>query len=168
MLPGLKSLHPIARRLATYPGRFIPYSVQKPVLSITLNEAFREPFRHGELEFLEGRKVRIRVDDLHINWLLSIRADRFCPLDRKQDADVCISGNGMSFALLATRQADPDTLFFQRKIRIEGDTELGLAVKNTMDSMDWVDLPLPLRKLLEVLALVFEKLELPVPVEHPG
>lgn len=27
----------------------------------------------------------------------------------------------------------------------EGNTQLGLGVKNTMDSMDWDDLPLPLR-----------------------
>ena len=73
--------------------------------------------------------------------------------------DVCISGESLDFILLATRQADPDTLFFQRRIRIEGDTELGLGVKNTMDSMDWDDLPLPLRRLLQAISLVIEKLQ---------
>jgi predicted lipid carrier protein YhbT len=62
------------------------------------------------------------------------------------------------FVLLATRQADPDTLFFQRRIRIEGDTELGLGVKNTMDSMDWDDLPPPLRLFLQGLGRVIERL----------
>jgi predicted lipid carrier protein YhbT len=160
MRPALDLIHPIARRVASLPGRYIPYSAQKPVITFTLNEAFREPFRHGELDFLAGRKVRIRVNDLYIDWLLSVETDRFRPLDRKQDADVCISGDAVDFALLATRQADPDTLFFQRRIRIEGDTDLGLAVKNTMDSMDWDDLPIPIRKFLEVLALVLEKLVL--------
>ena len=163
MLSALKSLRPVVRRLASYPGRLVPYSAQIPVLSFTLNEAFREPFRHGELGFLEGQKVRIKVHDLGIDWLLSVEADRFRPLDRELEADVCIGGNGVDFALLATRQADPDTLFFQRRIRIEGDTELGLAVKNTMDSMDWDDLPLPLRKFLEILAMVLEKLVLTDP-----
>jgi predicted lipid carrier protein YhbT len=143
----------------------IPYSAQKPVLSLVLNEAFREPFRHDELEFLAGRKVRIRVHDLNIDWLLSVEGNRFVPLDRQGDADVCISGNGLDFAILATRQADPDTLFFQRKIRIEGDTDLGLAVKNTMDGMDWEDLPVPLRRFLEVLAMVLETLILSNEVE---
>jgi len=35
------------------------------------------------------------------------------------------------------REEDPDTLFFNRKLVIEGDTELGLIVKNLLDSIDW-------------------------------
>lgn len=38
---------------------------------------------------------------------------------------------------LLRRQEDPDTLFFQRRIDIGGDTELGLWVKNVLDSIDW-------------------------------
>ena len=75
MPPALEFVRPIVRRLAALPGRFIPYAAQKPVLSFTLNEAFREPIRHGELDFLEGRTVRIRVHDLHIDWLLSVAVD---------------------------------------------------------------------------------------------
>jgi predicted lipid carrier protein YhbT len=153
MLQFPRSLKPVARLLAGLPGRYIPYSAQKPVLWLALNDAFRVPLAHGELDFLDGRNIRIRVHDLSIDWLLSLRDGRFRPLDRALDADVCISGDGLDFALLATRQADPDTLFFQRRIRIEGDTDLGLAVKNTMDAMDWDDLPLPLRRMIEVLAM---------------
>ncbi len=137
----------------------VPYSAQKPVLSMVLNEAFREPIRHGELDFLEGAKVRIKITDLCIDWLISVGTDRFTPTDRKLEDDVCISGESLDFVLLATRQADPDTLFFQRRIHIEGDTELGLGVKNTMDSMDWDDLPMPLRKLLQGVGVIIEKLE---------
>jgi predicted lipid carrier protein YhbT len=32
----------------------------------------------------------------------------------------------------AHQEEDPDTLFFQRRLVIEGDTELGLQVKNLM------------------------------------
>jgi predicted lipid carrier protein YhbT len=42
---------------------------------------------------------------------------------------------------LVSRQEDPDTLFFLRRLMIEGDTELGLAVKNLLDSRDPDDLP---------------------------
>jgi predicted lipid carrier protein YhbT len=38
--------------------------------------------------------------------------------------------------LLARRQEDPDTLFFSRRLSMEGDTELGLLVKNTIDSIE--------------------------------
>ena len=47
--------------------------------------------------------------------------------------------------LIAARKEDPDTLFFQRRLRIEGDTELGLYVKNLMDAIDLDAMPKPLR-----------------------
>lgn len=151
---------PVARKLAGIPGRVVPYEIQKPLLSVVLNQAFRVPLQHGELDFLEGSSVRIRVTDLCIDWLISVGSDSFTPLERELKDDVCISGEAPDFILLATRKADPDTLFFQRRIRIEGDTEMGLGVKNTMDSMDWDDLPLPLRKLLQGIGVVIELLQL--------
>ena len=159
MLPIPEFVRPIAKKAIAIPGRLIPYSVQKQVLSLVLNQAFREPLQHGELDFLEGAKVRIKVTDLCIDWLISVGSSQFTPIGRELEDDVCISGESKDFILLATRQADPDTLFFQRRIRIEGDTELGLGVKNTMDSMDWEDLPMPLRKLLQSVSLVIEKLQ---------
>jgi predicted lipid carrier protein YhbT len=101
----------------------------------------------------------LRVSDLCVDWLICVGSDKFTPLERSLREDVSISGESWDFILLATRQADPDTLFFQRRIRIEGDTELGLGIKNTMDSMDWDDLPLPLRRLLQGLGLLIEKLQ---------
>ena len=166
MLPIPEFFRPIARKVISIPGRFIPYSAQKPVLSIALNEAFREPLQHGELDFLEDSKVRIKVTDLCLDWLILVGANRFIPIDRNLDEDVCISGESLDFALLAARQADPDSLFFQRRIRIEGDTELGLGVKNTMDSMDWDDLPMPLRKFLQAISKVIEKLHLTHSAPH--
>jgi predicted lipid carrier protein YhbT len=159
MLPLPDYVRPIARKLIAIPGRVIPYSAQKQVLGAVLNQVFREPLKHGELDFLNNARVRIKVTDLHIDWLINIGGDKFTPIDRELDDDVCISGASRDFILLATRQADPDTLFFQRKIRIEGDTELGLGVKNTMDSMDWEDLPMPFRKLLQSVSLIIEKLQ---------
>jgi len=158
MHPIVENLRPIAKKVVGIPARVIPYSAQKPLLSVVLNQAFREPLQHGELDFLEGAKVRIKVTDLNVDWLISVGSDKFTAIDRELEDDVCISGESPDFILLATRQADPDTLFFQRRIRVEGDTELGLGVKNTMDSMDWEDLPMPLRKLLQVVSKVIEKL----------
>jgi len=159
MLPIPEFVRPIARTAIGIPGRFIPYPLQKRVLSLVLNQAFREPLQHGELNFLENARVRIKVTDLCIDWLICVGRDRFTPLDRSLQDDVRISGESKDFILLATRRADPDTLFFQRRIRIEGDTEMGLGIKNTMDSMDWDDLPLPLRRLLQGISLVIEKLQ---------
>jgi predicted lipid carrier protein YhbT len=40
------------------------------------------------------------------------------------------------FLVLAGRQEDPDTLVFQRRLVMQGDTELGLQVKNLLDGLD--------------------------------
>jgi predicted lipid carrier protein YhbT len=37
---------------------------------------------------------------------------------------------------MARREEDPDTLFFSRRLIMEGDTELGLVVKNTLDALE--------------------------------
>lgn len=158
MIPLPDFVRPLALKAVGLPGRITPYPIQKQVLSVVLNQAFREPLHHGELDFLEGARVRIRVTDLCIDWLISVGRDKFTPIDRNLKDDVCISGEGPDYILLATRQVDPDTLFFQRRIRIEGDTELGLGIKNTMDSMDWDDLPPPLRLFLQGLGTVIERL----------
>mgnify|MGYP001818364151 FL=1 len=158
MLPVPEFVRPIAKTIVGIPGRVIPYPLQKRVLSLVLNQAFREPLQHGELDFLDGARVRINVTDLNIDWLISVGSESFTPIERELTEDVRISGESPDFILLATRHADPDTLFFQRRIRIEGDTELGLGVKNTMDSMDWDDLPVPLRRLLQGIALIIDKL----------
>jgi len=159
MNPLPEFIRPIVRKVAGIPGRAIPYAAQKPVLSMVLNQAFREPLQHGELEFLEGSRIRIKVTDLNVDWLIEVGSQRFSPVDRSLAEDVSICGDSLDFVLLATRQADPDTLFFQRRIRVEGDTELGLGIKNTMDAMDWDDLPLPLRRLLQLVGKLIERLQ---------
>ena len=146
-----------ARFAIGLPGQVVPYAAQRPVLQIALNQAFRVPLENGELDFLEGRRIRIRVVDARLDWLIEAEPDGFRVIDRELAEDVSISGNLPDFILLATRQADHDTLFFQRRIRIEGDTELGLGVKNTMDSMDWDDLPPPLRFVLQRIGLLIAR-----------
>ncbi|MEF1307042.1 SCP2 sterol-binding domain-containing protein, partial [Vibrio owensii] len=55
------------------------------------------------------------------------------------------------------RKEDPDTLFFQRRLSIEGDTELGLEVKNLMDSVDLEQLPKAMQVALNQLADFVQK-----------
>ena len=159
MRPIPEFVRPIAKQVIGIPGRLIPYGVQRQVLDVALNQAFRQPIDDGELAFLQSARVRIKVTDLNIDWLIDVREDRFLPIDRNLDGDVSISGESPDFLKLATRLVDPDTLFFQRRIRIEGDTELGLGIKNMMDSMDWDDLPAPLRILLKTLGAVIRRLQ---------
>ena len=50
--------------------------------------------------------------------------------------DLTISASARDFLALARREEDPDTLFFSRRLSMEGDTELGLMVKNTLDALE--------------------------------
>lgn len=169
MLPIPEAVREVARHAVVLPGRLVPYAIQASVLQAALNSAFRVPLEDGDLEFLEGRRIRIRITDAQVDWLVGLEADGFRTLERKRPEDVSISGTLPDFALLATRRADHDTLFFQRRIRIEGDTELGLGVKNTIDAMDWDDLPPPLAFLLQQLGRLIDHLPPPArstPTRH--
>jgi predicted lipid carrier protein YhbT len=46
-----------------------------------------------------------------------------------------IEATSTAYAALARGQEDPDRLFFDRRLVMEGDTELGLVLKNTLDAI---------------------------------
>ena len=122
-------------------GQHVPFVMQKWVIEQAMKRLFAEPLEDGEFDVLEGRWLRIEVTDLNMEWCLTRDAVGL-RLARNVPVDVCIRGNWKEFLLLASRQEDPDTLFFRRRLIIEGDTDLGLAIKNLVDSLD-VDLMPP-------------------------
>jgi predicted lipid carrier protein YhbT len=73
--------------------------------------------------------------------------------------DLSITGSLHAFLLLAARREDSDTLFFQRRLRMEGNTELGLEVKNFLDGLDVESLWLPgkLEALLQRVLPLYER-----------
>lgn len=118
----------------------LPFGLQRMTLEASLNRIFAEQLNDGAFAILEGRWLQLQVPDLRLGWYLTQRDGRLCIAERAR-ADVSIRGNWREFLLLASRQEDPDTLFFRRRLVIEGDTELGLAVKNLIDSLDPDQLP---------------------------
>jgi predicted lipid carrier protein YhbT len=60
----------------------------------------------------------------------------FRPVFDAAPADLTISARARDFLALLAREEDPDTLFFNRRLLMEGDTDLGLLVKNTLDGID--------------------------------
>ena len=121
-------------------GRHVPFALQRLVLEKVIARLFAEPLADGYFDLLEGRWLRLEVSDLGLAWCLT-RDRRGLRLARQAPVDVCIRGNWREFLLLASRQEDPDTLFFRRRLTIEGDTDLGLGIKNLLDSLDPEGLP---------------------------
>lgn len=123
-------------------SRRVPFFAQRQLMQRSLNRVFAETLADGGFDELEGRWLRIRILDLGLNWCLSKDvASGKLVMARHAPIEVTISGNWREFLLLASRQEDPDTLFFRRRLQIDGDTELGLAVKNMIDSLDPDSLP---------------------------
>ena len=90
------------------------------------------------LALLEGRSFLVEVLDTGGRAYFSYRAGMFRPLfSVPETTDLSLRANLSAFLQLLARQEDPDTLFFNRQLSIEGDTELGLIVKNMLDAVEW-------------------------------
>ncbi|KRW59715.1 lipid carrier protein [Pseudomonas sp. TTU2014-080ASC] len=121
-------------------ARHMPFVVQQTAIEVAARKLFARPLKEGAFDLLQGRWLRIDVNDLQLSWTLTCDQG-YLRVAQRRHADVRISGNWRDFLLLASRQEDPDTLFFRRRLRIEGDTELGLGIKNLIDALDPDDLP---------------------------
>ncbi|EGR3919237.1 SCP2 domain-containing protein [Vibrio cholerae] len=134
------------------PIHLLPQNVQKKALLDAMGLVFREALQDGDFEFLEDKWLKVEVKDMELRWFISYQNDKLVVADKPVAEDVSFSGNLNDLVLIAGRKEDPDTLFFQRRLSIEGDIELGLEVKNLMDSVDLQQLPKALQILLHQLA----------------
>lgn len=121
------------------------------MLEQVLSWQFRRALADGELEFLDGRWLSINVRDIGLRWYTSVENDKLI-VSQNADADVSFSADASDLLMIAARKQDPDTLFFQRRPVIEGDTELGLHVKNLMDAIELEQMPKAIRVMLLQLA----------------
>lgn len=128
----------------------VPEPVHRRVTEHFLNKALQRPLASGEFEFLRGRIVTIHVLDLDFSITITALDNRRLRLLGSKGAETRISATAKDFVGLAAGHIDPDTLFFQRRLRIEGDVALGLETKNTLDGVERGTLPAPLRTLLQL------------------
>ncbi len=132
------------------PLKLIPGPVHSTVLTTALNALFAARIQEsGEFEFLRDRVLAIRVRDAQVEYRFRYAGPAgFVPCQTAQQPDLTISGTIYDFLALATRREDSDTLFFNRRVVMEGDTALGLELKNLLDGMDPEALGGPLPPLL--------------------
>lgn len=86
---------------------------------------------------LNGRSFAITVEDLGLRSSFVVRDGAFRPLWNRGStaaAELELGAKLADFLALMREETDADTLFFQRRLRIAGDTELGLIVKNWLDA----------------------------------
>lgn len=108
-------------------------------LATALNGALLGGWLKAEqLADFEGKVFAVEVEDAGITARFTWRAGRFRPAGRRDGTpDLRFRAQLATYLKLLAREEDPDTLFFQRALMVEGDTELGLAVKNMLDAVEW-------------------------------
>ncbi|MBJ7312237.1 SCP2 domain-containing protein [Rugamonas sp. CCM 8940] len=129
------ALAAVLSKLPAYPGSLLFVGA--------LNLALRRHLPDDVRQSLQGKRMRISVRDAGLAFDFSWDGDRFCACQRGAAVDLVVGASARDFLALARREEDPDTLFFCRRLSMEGDTELGLLVKNTLDAIDAPLLELP-------------------------
>ena len=127
----------------TLPGPFARVGARLPQLPPTLalvtglNLALGRILPRDPLEPLTGKRLLLKVSDAGLALRFTLTPRGFRPLFDPRQPDLTISATTRDYLALALREEDPDTLFFSRRLLMEGETDLGLLVKNTLDAVDW-------------------------------
>jgi len=158
-----RPLGALLARLPAYPGSVL--------LSTALNVGLAPRLPEDVRALLLHKRMRIHVRDARLTFDFSWEGQGFRACGTGSPPDLTISAIAHDFMLLAQRREDPDTLFFSRRLAMEGDTELGLVVKNALDALElppfdpkqWAP-----RRVLSALAAVAPPLQRPgVGPRHP-
>lgn len=103
---------------------------------------------------IRDKRFCVHVRDLGLKSHFSVGRGGLRP-QFGDHADVTFTATARDFTRLALRLEDPDTLFFNRRLLIEGNTDLGLTVKNMLDAVELdsllAALPAPLAFVLRSL-----------------
>lgn len=102
----------------------IPLPLPPLPLSRTLSQA---------LSPLRGKLVRLEIRELGFGPSLTLTSFGLVPAVGAPD--VVFRASLEDYVALALRREDPDSLFFTRRLVIEGDTALGLILKNALDAL---------------------------------
>lgn len=140
----------VVKPLLNFAMRNRTFVVQNTMIEKMLQEAFCEALDDGHLDFLEQRHLALDIHDVNYRITISLQQNQLKVMPKDQDADVVIRGELKEFMQLAARREDPGTLFKQRRLCLEGDTELGMGVKNLMDNVDPGALPLWVRQGIKI------------------
>ena len=82
-----------APKVLTYPSQFLPFLIQQKCLSEILSRVFKEAIEDGDLDFLQGKWLKVTVSDLKLTWLLSFENGAFIIKAQAPNTDVSFSAS---------------------------------------------------------------------------
>ena len=151
----------------------VPARVPTHVVALAVNHVLRGQPLTERLGELSGKRFRLQVDDASVALTFEITSSGLRPASI--DPHVTMRGALKDFVALALRREDPDTLFFQRRLVVEGETETGLHLKNLLDGWDYdlaghvhATLPRPLAHLTMKVAGATHALRALAQLRRPG
>jgi predicted lipid carrier protein YhbT len=127
-------LAPMHRRLADLVER-LPVAPPSFVLARALDRLLLPRLPADAAAALRGRVIALHVTDFGIRVKLKLGPHGFEVAGEHSEPTLTISATSEGFIRLAKGKDDPDRLFFERKLLMQGDTELGLVLKNTLDAI---------------------------------
>lgn len=112
----------------------LPTTPPSLAFSLAANRLLWPALKQLDWQPLAGRRYAVQVKDVGLKLRFTLGPRGFSPDSREPEITFIATAN--DFLLLLSRREDPDTLFFSRRLVSEGDTELGLTVKNLLDALD--------------------------------
>ena len=120
-------LRRIVERLPVQPPSFVLARVLDRMLLPRLPADARAALSH--------RTVEVLVSDLGLRVRLQLGTGGFRVAPSRGDVALRIVAPAASYLRLLRGEDDADRLFFERALVMEGDTEMGLVLKNTLDAI---------------------------------
>jgi O2-independent ubiquinone biosynthesis accessory factor UbiT len=120
-------LRSLVRRLPTQPPSFVAARVLDRLLLPRLDAGTRETLAHRTVE------VELVETGLRVKLQLTPAGFRVAP--GGDEPTLRIRARADALWRLARGEDDADRLFFERQLVMEGDTEYGLILKNTLDAI---------------------------------
>lgn len=122
-----RRLRDVVRRLPTEPPSFVVARALDRLLWPRLDTTQRT--------LLAGRGVEVEVLELGLRVRLRLGPRGFELARRGEAPAVCIRATALALWQLLRGEQDADRLFFEQALVMEGDTEFGLVLKNTLDAL---------------------------------
>ncbi len=113
----------------------LPMRPPATVLALALDRWLLPKLTPDVRVVLSDRPVEVAVTDLGLTLRLQLAERGFAAVRADGPPALRLAASAASFWRLASGSDDADRLFFERALVVEGDTEMGLVLKNTLDAI---------------------------------